>query len=147
MQIFGALDAPYPARWTAALAGALADALDALERRAKIPQLLLREGKPSGLHVHPGHAVRRDRLGARRSETFSCLLDRFYAERAPAGAHTRRRRRRCAKHLTNLRNRTARKLENQRMELDQRRTTASSSAASAISSRPTSTPSPAASRG
>lgn len=114
VQIFGALDAPYrPA--DGPLAGALADALDALERRAKIPQLLLREGKPWDFTCIPvtqyGEAV-----GRETEETFSCLLDRFYGTRDQQ-ERIAQKTQALRKNLTNLRNRTARKLENQRMEL------------------------------
>ena len=114
VQIFGALDAPYrPA--DGPLAGALADALDALERRAKIPQLLLREGKPWDFTCIPvtqyGEAV-----GRETEETFSCLLDRFYGTRDQQ-ERIAQKTQALRKNLTNLRNRTARKLENQRKEL------------------------------
>ena len=114
VQIFGALDAPYrPA--DGPLAGALADALDALERRAKIPQLLLREGKPWDFTCIPVTQYG-ETVGCETEETFSCLLDRFYGTRDQQ-ERIAQKTQALRKNLTNLRNRTARKLENQRMEL------------------------------
>ena len=114
VQIFGALDAPHrPA--DGPLAGALADALDALERRAKIPQLLLREGKPWDFTCIPVTQYG-ETVGCETEETFSCLLDRFYGTRDQQ-ERIAQKTQALRKNLTNLRNRTARKLENQRMEL------------------------------
>ena len=88
------------------LLDALADALDALERRAKIPQLLLREGKPWDFTCIPvtqyGEAV-----GRETEETFSCLLDRFYGTRDQQ-ERIAQKTQALRKNLTNLRNRTAR---------------------------------------
>ncbi len=79
VQIFGALDAPYrPA--DGPLAGALADALDALEGGVKTPQLLLREGKPWDFACIPVTQYG-ETVGCETEETFSCLLDRFYGTR------------------------------------------------------------------
>lgn len=97
------------------LAGALADALDALERRAKIPQLLLREGKPWDFACIPVTQYG-ETVGCETEETFSCLLDRFYGTRDQQ-ERIAQKTQALRKNLTNLRNRTARKLENQRMEL------------------------------
>ena len=94
VQIFGALDAPYrPA--DGPLAGALADALDALERRAKIPQLLLREGKPWTSRASRSRSTARP-SGARRRKHFPACSTAF-TERATSRSASRRKRRRCAK--------------------------------------------------
>ena len=114
VQIFGALDAPYrPA--DGPLAGALADALSALEGGVKTPQLLLREGKPWDFTCIPVTQYG-ETVGCETEETFSCLLDRFYGTRDQQ-ERIAQKTQALRKNLTNLRNRTARKLENQRMEL------------------------------
>ena len=114
VRLLGSLDAPRPAD-AAALAPQLCEMLCGLEREAKTPELLLRAETPWDFTCLPitqyGDAVRTE-----PEESFSALLDRFYGTRDQQ-ARIAQKTQALRKNLTNLRNRTARKLENQRLEL------------------------------
>ena len=81
------------------------------------PYVLLNDGKPRDFTYCPitqyGSAME-----LRREVSFSVMLDGFYGERETA-ERIRQRGSDLIKAVTNLRNRTARKLENQRKELSQ----------------------------
>ena len=81
----------------------------------RMPYLLLKNGTPWDFTYLPilqyGAMVE-----SQRQESFSALLDSFYAKR-DAAARMKSRSQATLKTVTNLRNRTARKLQNQRKEL------------------------------
>lgn len=82
---------------------------------AKTPYLLLKNGTPWDFTYLPifqyGPLVE-----SQQQESFSALLDGFYAKK-DAAARMKSKSQATLKTITNLRNRTARKLENQRKEL------------------------------
>ena len=114
VQLLGSLNAPLPDD-RAALAVHLSEQLDGLEAEPKTPVLLEKDGRPLDFTCLPitqyGDAVR-----AETAESFSALLDRFYGRRDQQERMAQKTQA-LRKSLTNLRNRTARKLENQRREL------------------------------
>ena len=81
------------------------------------PWVLLSDGKPRDFTYCPITQYS-EAMELRRAENFSAMLDGFYGERETA-ERIRQRGSDLIKAVTNLRNRTARKLENQRKELSQ----------------------------
>ena len=81
------------------------------------PWMLLRDGVPRDFTYCP-IAQYGPALELRRGERFSAMLDSFYGQRETA-ERMRQRGGDLIRAVTNLRNRTARKLENQRRELAQ----------------------------
>ena len=79
------------------------------------PYMLLSDGAPKDFSYCPIGQYG-DAMEVRREPSFSDLLDRFYAERESA-ERIRQRGAELIRSVTNLRNRAARKLENQRKEL------------------------------
>ncbi len=114
-RLFGALDAA-PSSAPAALAPQLAAALAALETEPKSPILLKKAEKPWDFSCIPimqyGAFVQQELF-----EQFSLLLDEFYGTRDKQDRIAQKTQA-LRKYLTNLRNRTARKLEHQRLELE-----------------------------
>ena len=96
-------------------ASRLHSALQTLQAEAKTPVLLLKEGAPWDFTCVP---IRQygGYVTAQEAESFSALLDGFYGERDRA-ARMQQKSQAIRKTLTNLRHRTARKLEMQRVEL------------------------------
>lgn len=81
----------------------------------RMPYLLLKNGTPWDFTYLPilQYGVM---VESQRQESFSALLDSFYAKR-DAAARMKSKSQATLKTVTNLRNRTARKLQNQRKEL------------------------------
>ena len=98
-----------------ALAARLYDALTALRTNAGTPVLLYKDDRPWDFTCLPV-AQYGDFVRSERPDSFSQLLDRFYAARDRADS-IRQKSQAIRKLLTNLHARTARKLENQRKEL------------------------------
>ena len=98
------------------LAEQLSALLTGLEAEQKVPELLLRDGKPWDFTCMP---IRQygDYIDCETAESFSALLDGFYGRRDQQDRIAQKTQA-LRKSLTNLRNRTARKLENQRLELE-----------------------------
>ena len=114
VRLLGRLDAPRPED-SAALAAQLFAQLSGLETEPKTPVLLRRAERPWDFSCIPitqyGSAVE-----FCPAESFSQLLDGFYGKRDQQD-RIQQKTQALRKNLTNLRNRTARKLENQRLEL------------------------------
>lgn len=89
--------------------------MDTIRAGAFAPHVLYREEKPKDYTYGPIYQYG-DAMTCRRADSFSVLLDQFYAERE-TGERIRQRGADLIKAVTNLRNRVARKLENQRKEL------------------------------
>ena len=114
-RLLGALDAPHP-QDLPAVSSHLAAVLSGLETEPKTPVILEKEGRLWDFTCLPicqyGNFVRQQ-----TAEDFSTLLDRFYGRRDQQD-RIQQKTQVLRKSLTNLRNRTARKLENQRLELE-----------------------------
>lgn len=80
------------------------------------PYMLLKEGKPFDFSFQPVLQYGMD-VELRRMESFSAMLDEFYATRESV-ERVRQRGQDLIKSVTNARDRTARKLANQRRELE-----------------------------
>ena len=91
--------------------------MDTIRRGDFTPYVLLREDKPKDF-TYCAVEQYGGSMSLRKENSFSELLDSFYAERENA-ERIRQRGSDLIKSVTNLRNRAARKLENQRRELAQ----------------------------
>ena len=89
--------------------------MEGIRSGAFTPHVLYREDKPRDFTYCPIGQYG-DAMECRPAEGFSLLLDRFYGERETQ-ERIRQRGNDLIKSVTNLRNRVARKLENQRKEL------------------------------
>jgi predicted ribosome quality control (RQC) complex YloA/Tae2 family protein len=79
------------------------------------PYLLTKDGKPKDFSYRPIHQYE-GAMEGREEESFSALLDKFYAQRE-TNERVRQLGQDMIKTVTNARDRTARKLNNQRKEL------------------------------
>ena len=114
-QIFGDVDVDISALSDRqAVSGRLAEAFSALRERRKQPVLLFREGAPWDFTCVP---IRQygGFVEEQVQSSFSALLDTFYGERDKSD-RIRQKTQALRKNLTNLRQRTQRKLELQRKE-------------------------------
>jgi predicted ribosome quality control (RQC) complex YloA/Tae2 family protein len=99
------------------LIGAFLRRMECIRQGQFTPYVLLRDDQPKDFTYCPIHQYG-DSMTLKQADSFSAMLDSFYAERENA-ERIRQRGADLIKSVTNLRNRAARKLENQRRELAQ----------------------------
>ncbi len=118
-RLFGAVDVDISmldAQEKAQIASRLFALFSALQTDAPTPSLLLQDGQPRDFSCME-IAQYESYYEMQRADSFCALLDRFYTERDHA-ERMRQRTQTLRKTITTLQNRTARKLELQRAELE-----------------------------